>query len=336
MKKIFTLIAAIALTTTAANAQRIYDITFDGVTPLSKCGYKNPSGTTTPGLLEVVFPEGTDLSNIKATPVPSDAITTITTTPLPTNFTNSVLFDVKKEDATATPVVPLTTASYNVVFRTIKAASLPLNVDFSSTNLPVWNSSIVGWAATCVNETKSAMSFENTNRGLILAFKDAPATLSYKILSSGTWGTGVFDVEESSNGMVWTSVCQYTATIGAESSKSHDLKGTTRFVRFNYTFRNGANVSVNNFAVTKGTGTAISTEEASAVNAFMAQGTKNLTITNAAEVSKLEVVNMVGQTVLSVAKPENNIALGQLSNGVYLVKFALNNGKIATAKIIVK
>lgn len=335
MKKIFTLIAAIALTTSVANAQRIYDITFEGVTPLSKCGYKNPSGTTTAGLLEVVFPEGTDLSNIKATPVTSDAFTTIVNTPLPTNFTNSVLLDIRKDDDTVTPAVH-TTASYNVVFRTIKAASLPLNLDFTSTNMPVWNSSIVGWAATCVNETKSSMSFENTNRGLILAFKDAPATLSYKILSSGTWGTGIFDVEESDNGMVWTSVCQYTATIGAESSKSHDLKNTTQFVRFNYTFRNGANVSVNNIAVTKGTGTAISTEEASNVNVFMAQGTKNLAITNAAEVSKLEVVNMVGQTVLSVAKPENNIALSQLSNGVYLVKFALNNGKTTTAKIIIK
>lgn len=332
MKKLFTLIAAMTLTATAAHSQRVYDITFEGVTPLSKCGYANPSSSKN-GLLEVVFPEGTNLSNIKATFVPSDETTSVTTTPIPTDFTNQQLITVAKDGTT--PV------NYNVVFRTMKPAALPFSLSFSSTNLPVWTSETLGWAGTCVDATRANVQFGNKNRGFILAFNSAPSTLAYTILASGTWDpSNVFDVEQSADGISWSNVKKYTGD-GALTSTSvpelMSLDQATRFIRFNYTSRTGnANVSMNDFVVTKSTGTSLSTEKVSNVKAFISQGTKSLNIQNAAEVAKLEILNMFGQTVCSVAQPDNNISLAQLSEGVYFIKMSLKNGNECTSKVVVK
>lgn len=341
MKKIFTLIAAIALTSTAANAQRIKDITFEGVTALSKCGYANPTATVA-GTLEMIFPAGTDFSNMKATFV-TDATSAITTKPVPTNFTTVQSVALATTDGAKS-------ASYNVNFRAIAPASLPLNVEFTAENKPVWTADTKGWAGTCIDEAKATIVLSNENRGFVLAFTDAPDKFSFELnRDSNPWNdTNIFDVEQSADGLTWTSVKQYTganAVVDKPTAKEEfALNYSTRFIRLNYTKRSAAagakatNVYINKFNITKSekTNTAISNEELSSAKAFVALGTKTLVVTNAAEIAKLQVVNMVGQTVVSVAQPSNNIALDQLSEGVYLVKMILNTGKTTLSKVIVK
>lgn len=340
MKKIFTLITAIALTT-AVNAQRVKDITFEGTTALSKCGYANPT-TSAAGTLEMIFPAGTNLSNMNATFVP-DATSHITTSPLPTNFSTTQTIAIATLDG-------VKSATYKVNFRTITPASLPLNVEFTTENKPVWSAETKGWAGTCIDETKATIVLSNENRGFVLAFTDAPDKFSFEVnRDANPWNeTNIFDVEQSADGITWTSIKQYTGANAIvdkpTAQEEFTLNNTTRFIRLNYTKRSApaggkaTNVYLNKFNITKSENlnTAISNEELSSVKAFVALGTKTLLLTNASEVAKLQVVNMVGQTVMAVAQPSNNIALDQLSEGIYLVKLTLNTGKTTLSKVIVK
>lgn len=340
MKKIFTLMAAMVLTSTAANAQRIKDITFEGANALSKCGYANPAAPA-PGTLEMIFPVGTDFSNMKATFV-TDGTSTLTTNPVPTNFTTVQSVALITNDGTKK-------ASYNVNFRVITPASLPLNVEFTADNKPVWTADVKGWAGTCIDEAKATIVLSNENRGFVLAFTDAPDKFSFELnRDANPWNeTNIFDVEQSADGLTWTSVKQYTganAVADKTTKEEFSLNNSTRYLRLNYTKRfaptgtKATNVYINKFVITKSekTNTAISNEELSSAKAFVALGTKTLVLTNAAEVAKLQVVNMVGQTVVAVAQPSNNVALDQLSEGIYLVKMTLNTGKTTLSKVIVK
>lgn len=82
--------------------------------------------------------------------------------------------------------------------------------------------------------------FDATGEYLTINFTDKPGTLTYYVSpqnAGNTW-IGVFDVQESDNGSVWTAVRQFTSwpntTTNYTNGKCTDnnLKSTSRFLRF--------------------------------------------------------------------------------------------------------
>ncbi|BEG97918.1 T9SS type A sorting domain-containing protein [Bacteroides sedimenti] len=330
MKKIFTTITCIAFAAMTVNAQRINNLTIDGVTPLSKYASFTPGAN--PGEIQMVFLPNQDLTNLKVTPTMSAYYSLKTPATMPTDFSSMQSVTISNDTLSAT---------YNIVFKSIKPISLPVaQFDFAT----AWTSATEGWAGSCAEPDASGnVKLGSGSRSLILAFKDAPGAFSYQInVASTTWDPlNVFDVQESADGITWNTVAQYngstpmplsTAT-PAEKTQNKTLDAASRYVRFIYSNRKASNVTVAKVSVAKNLGTGIASETAASESAYYVPATKSLMINGIENVAKVRICDISGKLLLDEKASDNVISLNSLAKGTYIVVLVTKDGKTLPSKI---
>ena len=336
MKKIFTFVAAMALVASAAQAQRISNLIItqgdNTVYPLSKCGSTNP-GKAGNGEIQMVFAAEQTFTNLTVVPEGCNLVST-----MPNDFTQKVM-DIEvadKADASKT-------AKYNIEFKHISPIDIPEKGITYKWGGADGLAEGEGWSGSQFSpgtEGGTSGSLGMARRGLVLAFNN-PGNLSFTIKLTGAWADGtIVDVEETTDGINWTSVVTYNdGNPLSQEAVTFDqaLNPSTKYVRFIYTNKPSgtkANVSIDKIKVTKGQGNNISNNTAAEASAFVANG--ELNINNATEVAKVEVINVAGQNALTEVRPANTISLNALANGVYLVRLTTVDGNVSTSKVVVK
>lgn len=334
MKKIFTLVAAMALVVSAAQAQSFskFEAT-DGNGRKSLTELAQRPGA---GELNVIVSEDFDLTNVTV-----DYGTTNIQEAMPTDFSTPQKVMV---------VTPATegeekTREFTITFKKVKAATLtedaPFEMALTAENpVTIWTENTIGWTPAAIDVSKpEQVSMGNVGACLVTAVNNEPATVEYNLWAGTNDNfSGRFTVDASDDGLTWTTLKLYVnEELGNNSGKatvySHELSSDVRFIRWTYTERNGQRVNVNNIKIYKGKGNSISNNAASQTSAFVANG--ELNIANANEVAKVEVINVAGQNVLVQAQPTNTVALNALSNGVYLVRLTMIDGSKVTTKVAI-
>ena len=104
----------------------------------------------------------------------------------------------------------------------------------------------LGSYTTSTSNTK--LKFDDTGDYLLLAFKEKPGNLSFCIKNNGF--NGIFTVEESTDGISYTAVKVFEGSASMPTTETkieiNNLKPESRFVRWIYTSKTGANVGVGN------------------------------------------------------------------------------------------
>lgn len=124
--------------------------------------------------------------------------------------------------------------------------TLPTAWSFPTTVFPTgWSMSGIGYYTGSGN-TPPAAKLDNTADWIQIHFSGAPGALSYYIAGNGFVG-GNFDVQESVNGTVWTTLHAYTDV--QLSSSTYTLytdnpAAATRYIRFYYTNKVSGNVGL--------------------------------------------------------------------------------------------
>lgn len=137
----------------------------------------------------------------------------------------------------------------------LQPAKLPLTLEFSDSNMAIYNSSKIGWATLGTDESKSNLvRFGNHNVSFIVAFEDAAEEVSYNLSVVGSKGTefdGEFIMETSTDGKNWVSLVIYNKNnpFTSNSSFTNSLNEDVRFIKWTYTKREKQNVNLNDIVV---------------------------------------------------------------------------------------
>lgn len=347
MKKI-TLLLLFIVATVSLSAQRISALTIEGVpscvpfasfTPTNYDSSK-PAQTPVPGVGEIIYPDGTDLSNVNVSlNVGADSYIEIPN-PLPTDWSSTV----SGIRVTKTVSPPVIWGEYNITLKKIKPAALPLEIKTGAGNFDSnsWTTSTVGWAGACIDKSQTLIRFGSAKRSFMVAFSNAPDSLIFTIKALGTWvgSNNIFDVDGSVDGINWTSIIQYNATTPMPPSSPAviarlKIASEYRFIRWIYTTRNAApgnfNVSLENILVTKDTSTGILTPEEQGVKIYNA-GNNSLHLVNADQVKSLKVYHVSGALVLDEMYPSSVISANTLVPGMYIGEVGLKSGNVITTK----
>lgn len=340
MKRIITLFSAVLLISSFIHAQRISSFTIDGVPALGPSAAFNPTNMdeSKPGTLEIVYPNSVDLSNVTAVyNCGNDAA--MVTNPAPTDFTKNQTVRVEKNDGSSW-------AMYDIVCKQIKPASLPFDLindgDFESG----WDNTTVGWAGARLDKNQSFPRFGGANSNLLIAFDVTPGTLMFWINAAGEEleADAIFDVEESADGVIWSTIVRFDANNAMPGSKTtpnerkqeFTLNESSRFVRFLFTKRTKINVSITDLMITDAESSSIAEKEEAGVSAYILPGTKQLAFNNPAAVAKIEVINLSGISVVKDSQSAASMNLAQLPSGVYIVNVTNNKGIVSTNKIVIR
>lgn len=337
MKKI-TLLLLFIVATVSLSAQRISALTIEGVPSCVPFASFTPTNNslTAPGDGQIIYPDGTDFSNVNVSVSYGTEATLDAPVPWPTDWTNTIT-GVK---ITST-VSPFNWALYNITLKKIKPAALPLEIKTGAGNFDSnsWTTSTVGWAAACIDKNYSLIRFGSAKKSFMVAFNSAPDSLIYTIKFLTTaWSTSnVFDVDGSTDGINWTSIIQYNATTPMPLSSPAvvtrlKISPQYRYVRWIYTTRVvTANVSLENILVTKDTSTSVLTPMEQGVKIFSA-GNNLLRLENADQVKSLKVYHVSGALVLDEMHPSADISINSLVPGVYIGEISLKSGNVITTK----
>jgi hypothetical protein len=339
MKKTTLLLSLLVIAVTLC-AQRISTLTIEGVPSCVPFASFNPTNNslTLPGDGQIIYPDGTDFSNVNVSVSYGTEATLDAPVPWPTDWTNTIT-GVK---ITST-VSPYNWALYNITLKKIKPATLPLEIKTGSGNFDSnsWTTSTVGWAGACIEKSQTLIRFGSTKRSFMVAFNSAPDSLIYTIKFLTTaWSTSnVFDIDGSTDGITWTSIIQYNATTPMPLSSPTvvtrlKIAPEYRYVRWIYTTRVvTANVSLENILVTKDTSTSVLSPEEQGVRLYPATN-QSLRIENSEEVKSLRVYNISGALVLEEMNPSAVVSTNRLASGVYLGEMRLKSGNIVTNKFL--
>lgn len=338
MKKITLLLLSI-VATVSVSAQRISALTIENVPSCVPFAAFNPTNNseTVPGDGQIIYPEGTDLSNVNVTLNTGTDSYVESPNPLPTDWSSTVNgIKVTKTDNSSW-------AKYNITLKKIKPAALPLEIKTGTDNFDSnsWTSSTVGWAGACIDKNQTLIRFGSAKRSFMVAFNSAPDSLIYTIkYLSSPWSTSnVFDVDGSADGVTWTSIIQYNATTDMPLSSPTTitklkLPSQYRYIRWIYTTRVAtANVSLENILVTKDTSTSLLSTREQGVRLYNAGG-NNLRLENQNEVESLRIYNISGVLVLNQKNPASLISAQNLVSGIYLADIRLKSGNVITSKFI--
>lgn len=136
------------------------------------------------------------------------------------------------------------------IINSYSQAILPTSWSFSSVNLPTgWTESGTNFY-TASGNTPPAMKFDNTGDYMIINFNSNPGDLTYYLTGNGFSGGGVFTVEESDLGSVWTTLHSHTSPPNASYTMYTDTpQSTTRFIRFIYTNKVNGNIGLDDVSV---------------------------------------------------------------------------------------
>lgn len=338
MKKT-TLLLFFVVMSVALPAQRISSLTIEGVPSCVPFAAFNPTNNDVnkPGDGQIIYPDGTDFSNVNVTLNYGTEATLDAPTPWPTDWTNTVT-GIK---LTST-VSPFNWALYNITLKKIKPGTLPLEIKTGTGNFDSdsWTTSTVGWAGACIDKSQSVIRFGSSKRSFMVAFDSAPDSLIYTIKFLTTaWNTSnIFDVDGSSDGVNWTSIVQYNATNPMPLSSPTvitklKIASSYRFIRWVYTNRAATNVSLENIMVTKSSETSVLSPAEQGVKLYTS-GTNSLRLDNSEEVKVLRVYNISGTLVLEKVNPAQKITYNELPSGVYLGEMRLNSGNVIKTKFL--
>jgi endonuclease I len=95
--------------------------------------------------------------------------------------------------------------------------------------------------------------FDHTGDRLVIAFNSPPSTLSYWLdgnPASGTATEGTFGVQESPDGVNYTTLLTLTNKDNTEQAFSHVLSSATRFIAFVYQEKTGGNLQLDKLSIT--------------------------------------------------------------------------------------
>lgn len=124
--------------------------------------------------------------------------------------------------------------------------TLPTTWSFTTTVFPAgWSESGIAYYTGSGN-TPPAAKFDNTGDWVQIAFSDAPGPLSYYITGNSFSG-GTFEVQESVNGIVWTTLHTWTDAnlpSATYSQFTDNPNAASRYIRFYYTQKVSGNVGV--------------------------------------------------------------------------------------------
>ena len=336
MKKI-TLLLLFIVATVSLSAQRISALTIEGLPSCVPFAAFNPTNNseTVLGDGQIIYPDGTDLSNVNVSlNVGTDSYVE-SPNPLPTDWSSTISgIKVTKNDLSSW-------AKYNVTLKKIKPAALPLEIKTGTGNFDSnsWTTSTVGWAGACIDKNQTLIRLGSAKRSFMVAFSNAPDSLIYTIkYLSSPWSTSnVFDVDGSVDGINWTSIVQYNATNAMPLTSPAvvtrlKISSEYRFIRWIYTTRVAtANVSLENILVTKDTSTSVLTPMEQGVRIFSA-GNNLLRLENADQVKALKIYHVSGALVHDEKHPSADINIYSLVPGVYIGEISLKSGNVITTK----
>lgn len=353
--KIFTLLCLSAFAVFTAQAQRITSFTLDNATSLGHSCAFNPTNNdeTSPGDLQIVYPQGADLTNSNAV---MEGTFTLVTDPMPTDWSTvqNIQVMTTSDDGVDSH------AWYDITCKVINPTTLPLYLDASSNLGDNWTTETEGWAAACIAKNQTNIRFGNAYANFILAFTDTPDSLFYSInIAAETASAGtVFDVEESADGITWTQIAQYTEenfpgsqATSAEKAQAHELLSTTRYVRWYYSTRVSGNVSLtSDLIVTKGEDVdggdgepddepedgIFNTSKAVEIALSPVPAVDVLNISAPEAVATVTICNIAGQTVASYANVGTQVSVSNLAAGSYLAIVTLEDGTKAVKSFIKK
>jgi len=137
----------------------------------------------------------------------------------------------------------------------VAQAVLPTTWSFTTTTLPVgWTESGTGFYTGSGN-TPPTMKFDGTGDYLIINFASAPGALTY-YLAGNSFSGGTFTVEESADGVTYTSLHAYTAPpAGVYQMFTDNPNSLTRFIRFIYTNKVAGNIGLDDVSIAVGAAT---------------------------------------------------------------------------------
>ena len=128
-------------------------------------------------------------------------------------------------------------------------ANLPTSFDFSTLQLPLGWTEIGTSTYSSSGNTVPALKFDNTNDKLTIQFSSSPGNLTY-YLKGNSFSLGIFQVEESVNGSVWTTLHSFidvpsdSYTLFTDSPNSN-----SRFIRFNYKNKVNGNIGLDDVRI---------------------------------------------------------------------------------------
>jgi len=164
------------------------------------------------------------------------------------DFTQPQQFTILKSDGTS--------KEWMVRVKQLKAASVPINLDFSEANPSLWSNNTIGWAGIGIDETKpSVIRFGNKGVSFWVAVKGKAAKVSYKLTPVSKTKVdfdGEFVVEASANGRNWEELKLFNASnqFNLDGNYQHELPANVKYIRWTYLSRNKLNINLNNISVT--------------------------------------------------------------------------------------
>jgi hypothetical protein len=134
-------------------------------------------------------------------------------------------------------------------------AVLPTSWSFTTTTLPTgWTESGTAFY-TASGNTPPAMKFDNTGDYLIINFASAPGALTY-YLAGNSFSGGTFTVQESADGVTYTSLHAHTAPpAGVYQMYTDNPNNLTRFIKFIYTNKVSGNIGLDDVNIAVGAAT---------------------------------------------------------------------------------
>lgn len=135
-------------------------------------------------------------------------------------------------------------------------AVLPTSYDFATTTLPANWTSNTGLDSYAGGNPGPSLKFAQTGKFLLIHFASSPGTVTYDIVGN-SFVPGTFDVQESVDGITFTTVFSHGSDIassggGTYVAKVQPLNAASRYVKFIYTLKTGGNVGLDNVTVTPG------------------------------------------------------------------------------------
>jgi hypothetical protein len=329
MKKIFTLLVA-AVVTTSAFGQGFSSISVDGA--LTRV--TNRSGVNE---LNVVVPEGFDFSQ----PVVINAISIADWEldgALPTDFSTNKTQQIKQKRISQTG-----SKTWDLTIRTLKPApTLPLTLTFAKDVLQTsyWTPATESWAFAGIDTVQTGVIRYGNTVLFIVGFSEAPKDVSYKLQVVGSSDlAGRFDVYASADGVTWRVIKSFqvggivAATGNAWTSTTTDLQSTDRYVIWDYTTRSSSqNINLNEIVVSKHEDSQTGIAQATTASAFYQSAAGEITFT--APVAKAEVFNLLGGKTAEYIQPSGVVSIADGVKGVALIRVQLEDGTVITRKAV--
>ncbi len=323
----------------AVSATRIHNVTVAGKTPSVPFARFLPTNNseTAIGHVQMIFPAVTDLSNVNVTlSVTSGSV--VEPDPLPTDWSSTVT-GIK-----VTNVDGVTWAKHKITLKVLNPAPLPLEIETGPNSVfwsSDWTPATSGWAAACIDNNSEYIRFGGSGKAsFVVAFTDIPDSLIYtlKVLHTEWNPNNIFDVDGSADGINWTSIKRYDATVAMPIASPTiivrlEIAPEYRYVRWHYTHRAASNVLLENILVTKGVAeTGILLPVDHKVKLF---NTGNvLQLVNTDQVSRLRVYSVTGSLVMDIPNPSSTINTESLNKGIYISELRLKDNSVFSARFM--